>query len=408
MFINANLLNGNSPRQRDATVIVEGERIASVGSGAGQPRPRDGDFVYDLRGRSLMPGMVSGHFHSTFHNLGTEPGVLTVEHPPAFSAFRALANAQLALRCGFTGLVGAGCAYDIDPSLAQAIDAGLVEGPRLIPCGPDTLSSYDGVIPWWLNMSVRAGADNCDGPDELRKAVRRNVQRGARIFKMTVSGGHGVLTPGCRVFTVAELEAAVEAAHDLGIRVRAHVAGKPFILDCIRAGVDILDHCDGMDEECIEAMVKAGVFVLPSLYQPRKMLDLPAMFTFSSDETRREFDWMCQILPKAVAAGVKLCCGDDFGTALAPHGEYGRELAVYVEHARIEPLEVLRWATRNGAALMQREQDLGSIETGKLADLIVIDGDPSLDIGVLSDAANIHGVMRSGRFYSGARLEPRG
>jgi imidazolonepropionase-like amidohydrolase len=405
VFINANLLDGKSASRRDATVIVDGDRISAVNVGE-SPRRIAGDRIYDLAGRTLMPGMVSGHFHSTFHNLGAEQGALTVEQPPAFSAYRALANAQLALRCGFTGLVGAGCAYDTDASLAKAIDAGIVEGPGLIPCGPDTLSSADGVMPWWLGMSVRSGVDNCDGPDELRKAVRRNVQRGARIFKMTVSGGHGVLVKGWRVFSIGEISAAVQAAHDLGIRVRAHVAGKPFILDCIRAGVDILDHCDDMDEECIDAMAKAGVFVLPSLYQPSKMLSMPAMFAFSAEETRKEFEWMCGILHKAVQAGVKLCTGDDFGTALAPHGEYGRELAVYVEHAGIDPLEVIRWATLNGAALMQRSTEQGSIEPGKRADLIVVNEDPSRDIKILGEPANIHAVMRNGKFFSGARLEP--
>jgi imidazolonepropionase-like amidohydrolase len=409
LFSNANLLDGNNAGRSGATVVVENEHIVAVASGAERVEPRQDDLVYDLGGRTLMPGMVSGHFHSTFHNLGAELGAPTVEHPPAFSAYRALANAQLALRHGFTGVVSAGCAYDIDASLAKAIDAGLVEGPRMVPCGPDTLSSTDGVMPWWLGMTARSGVDNCDGPDELRKAVRRNVQRGARLFKMTASGGHGVLVPaGCRVFSFEEIRAAVEAAHDLGIRVRAHVAGKPFILECIRAGVDILDHCDGMDEECIEAMVKAGVFVLPSLYQPLKLVEMPPMFGFSTEETKKEFDWMCRMLPKAVAAGVKLCSGDDFGTALAPHGEYGRELAVYVDHAGIAPLEVLRWATRNGAALMGRAAELGAIEAGRLADLIIVDADPSRDIGVLSDSKNIRAVMKGGRFVSGTALTPRG
>jgi len=409
VFINANLLDGKAPSRPNATVVVDGERIAHVNTGPQRPTLRTDDLVYDLSGRTLMPGMVSGHFHGTFHNLGAELGAPTVEHPPAFTAYRALANAQLALRCGFTGLVGAGCAYDTDASLAKAIDAGLVEGPKLLPCGPDTLSSTDGVMPWWINMNVRSGVDNCDGPEELRKAVRRNVNRGARIFKMTTSGGHGVLVPkGSRIFTLDEIKAAVEAAHDLGIRVRAHVAGKPFILECIRAGVDILDHCDDMDEECIEAMVRADVFVLPSLYQPRAQLKLPNMFGFSNEETRKEYEWMCKMLPKAVAAGVKLCTGDDFGTALAPHGHYGRELGVYVDDAGIAPLEVIRWATCNGAALMQRSLDAGVIEAGKLADLVIVEGDPSRDIHVLGEPENVKGVMRSGRFYSGASLTPTG
>ncbi|MCK9506249.1 MAG: amidohydrolase family protein, partial [Porticoccaceae bacterium] len=177
-----------------------------------------------------------------------------------------------------------------------------------------------------------------------------------------------------------------------------------FILECIRAGVDILDHCDFMDEECIEAIVEADILVLPSLYLPSKMLDMPRLFGFTLEQTRKEFAWMCNILPKAVEAGVKLCVGDDFGTPITPHGDYGKELAVYVEHANIEPLEVIRWATRNGAALLGRPHELGLIEAGRLADLIVVNGDPASDITLLGDPANIPGVMRGGVFYSGATL----
>ncbi|MFA5524878.1 MAG: amidohydrolase family protein, partial [Tissierellales bacterium] len=342
VFTNANLLDGNSPIQSGTTVIVEGEHITDVITNGQHPVLRDSDQLYDLTGKTLMPGMTSGHFHTTYHNLGAEPGFPTAEHPPAFTAYRGLANAQLALRAGFTAVVGAGCSYDIDPSLEQAIEQGLFEGPRLEPCSRDILSSYDNLMPWWLEIPIKSGVDNCDGPDELRKAVRRNAQRGARMIKLTTSGGHGVpVSSGLRVFSFEEIRAAVEAAHDLGLRVRAHVVGKPFILECIRAGVDILDHCDFMDEECIEAIVEADILVLPSLYLPSKMLDMPRLFGFTLEQTRKEFEWMCNILPKAVEAGVKLCVGDDFGTPIAPHGEYGKELAVYVEHAGIEPLEVI-------------------------------------------------------------------
>lgn len=398
---NANLLDGLNPARPDQVVVLDGDRILASGRPDEVPGPGAEDHVLDLAGNTLMPGMVAGHFHSTFHNVGAEPGVPAQEHPPAFTAYRALANAQLALRCGFTSVVSAGCAYDIDASLEQAINTGLVEGPRVVPCSRDTLSSADNVIPWWHDIRSELGINRCDGPDELRKAVRQAINRGARLFKLTASGGHAVpQAKGTRMFSNAELRVAVEAAHDRGIRVRAHVAGKAAILDCIAAGIDILDHCDDMDEECIEAMLKADVFVLPSLYQTRKLVTGPPLFGCPKDQLEAEFDWMCAILPKAVTAGVKLCVGDDYGTAIIAHGEYAQELAIYVEHAGISPLEVIKWATHNGGA-MTGIDDLGVVKEGMLADLLIVDGDPSQDISLLSDKERIVAVIARGKLVSG-------
>jgi imidazolonepropionase-like amidohydrolase len=241
-----------------------------------------------------------------------------------------------------------------------------------------------------------------DGPDEFRKLVRDEIKRGAKMIKLYVTGGHGVLTPKSNVsITLPELHAVVEAAHGRGVRVRAHVATKQAILDCVAAGVDVIDHADGLDEECIDQLVPAGTIVLPSLYLPLKVLELmgdaPGQNAMGfTTETGKDFADMCAILPKAVEAGVKLCVGDDFGASFTPHGAYIAELSVYVEHAGIPALEVLSWATRNGADLMGMSDDIGSVSEGRLADLVVVDGDPSSDIGVLADG--IHAVMKDGAF----------
>lgn len=244
----------------------------------------------------------------------------------------------------------------------------------------------------------------CDGPEEFRKATRDEIKRGAEIIKIYVTGGHGVTTPKHTISLAPdELRAVVDAAHGRNRRVRAHVAHKQGILDCVAAGVDIIDHADGLDDECIEAVVDAGTFVLPSLYLPLKILELmgdaPGANTLGfTTETGQDFDQMCQILGKAAAAGVKLCVGDDFGASFTPHGSYAKELAVYTAHAGIEPAEVLRWATVNGAALYGAPDRLGRIAEGYLADLVVVDGDPTADIACLD--GGVSQVMRDGRFVS--------
>lgn len=398
-LVDIGLLDGHSALRPGQTIVLEGDRIVTVGTSANVPPPGPDDDVRHMSGLVVMPGMVSGHFHSSFFNVGAEMGLPLLAQPPASRAYRALANAQTALASGFTTVVSAGCTDAIDGQLERAIEDGLFAGPRIVPCGRDTLSSADLTMPWWIALVGEWGIARCDGPDEMRKTVREEINRGARLIKLSVSGGHALpLRKGTRIFNDVEVRAAVEAAHDLGVRVRTHVAGKAAILACIDCGVDILDHCDDMDEECIEAMVKADVIVLPSIYQTSKLLATDmTFFGIPREELQAEFDHMCKILPRAVEAGVKLCVGDDYGSAMIAHGDYAKEMTLYVERAGIEPLEVLRWATRNGGKLAARP-DLGTIEPGKLADLLILNGDPSVDISLLEDTSNILGIVCRGAF----------
>jgi imidazolonepropionase-like amidohydrolase len=322
-LVDIGLLDGNAALRSGQTIAIEEDRIVFVGIHADAPPVSSEDDVLDMAGMTAMPGMISGHFHSPFFNVGAEMGLPLLAEPPASRAYRALANVQTALASGFTTVVSAGCSDAIDGQLETAIEDGLFDGPRIVPCGRDTLSSADLVMPWWINLASASGIARCDGPDEIRKTVREEINRGARLIKLSVSGGHALpLRKGTRIFNDIEVRAAVEAANDLGVRVRTHVAGKAAILACIDCGVDILDHCDDMDEECIEAMVKADVIVLPSIYQTSKILATDmTFFGIPREELQAEFDHMCKILPLAVDAGVKLCVGDDYGTAMIAHGD---------------------------------------------------------------------------------------
>lgn len=410
ILTNANLLDGDHPAKPDSTVVVDGSTIASVTSGPVEVRP--GDDVHDLGGRTLMPGMTSGHFHTTYHNVGGTQQPFGLEQPPAYQAYQALKNAQIALRCGFTSVVGASAAFDIDASLAAAINDGLVDGPRICPASRDLIATADSndTIPWWWDAHGMGVIRVCDGPHEFRKAVRDEVKRGARIIKLYVTGGHGVLLPKHTVsLALDELHAVVDAAHGRGARVRAHVAHKQAILDCVAAGVDIIDHADGMDEECIDVLAGAGTFVLPSLYLPLKIMqmmgDEPDKAMGFTTETGHDFAAMCAMLGRAAEAGVQLCVGDDFGAAPTPHGDYAKEMALYVRYAGVPALEVLRWATRNGGALFGRPDKLGTIEPGKYADLVVVDGDPSVDIELLD--GGVAAVMKNGAWAHGPVFNAR-
>lgn len=383
IFENVNLLDGENPAQRGTTVVVENGRITATGAAA--PSHAD-DNVVDLCGLTLMPGMVSGHYHAAYsQHVGMDAS-------QSEKAYRAASNARTALECGYTSVVGAGTFFDIDARLAEAIDAGLVAGPRLIPCSQALTPSGVGGTddpdsPYKINKS----------PEAFREAALREIAAGAQIIKIFAASGHALL--GTRAMTDEEISAVVETAHEHGIRVRAHVGGRDNVLRCARLGVDIIDHADGMDDEVIEAILEHGCFVLPSLYFG---------FLTANDSTLvgaelydpKDFEQMRRVLPKAVAAGVKLVPGDDFGFGALAHGDYSSELACYVEQVGISPLEVIKWATKYGGELTGIA-DLGTIAPGMLADMLIVDGDPSEDITILADLSRIVAVIKGGEVVSG-------
>jgi imidazolonepropionase-like amidohydrolase len=243
----------------------------------------------------------------------------------------------------------------------------------------------------------------CDGPDEFRKAVRDEIKQGVDIIKLYPTGGHGLSWPAdIMTMTLDEMKAASETAHERGKKIRGHIISKRGILAGMEAGLDVIDHCDMMDDECIERLIKQNAFVTPSLYFPYMVVEEKRRTGKSNwsgaDEMARGLENSYKILPKAHAAGVKFLIGDDFGTAAMPHGDYAKELEAYVKGAGIPALDVIKWATHNGAELMGMSDQIGTIETGKLADLLVLNGDPVADITLLQDRKNLQVIMKGGKF----------
>src|SRR5579862_8091591 len=199
-----------------------------------------------------------------------------------------------------------------------------------------------------------------------------------------------------------ELAAAIETAHSQEALIRGHIVNKPAILLATNIGIDIVDHCDELDDEVISALVEHGTYVVPSLHFPKVFLErFGSGLGFAADAIKADLEHMYEVLPKADAAGVRLLLGDDYGAVGFAHGTYGGELELYVNEAGFAPGDVLRWATRNGAAAMRRADDLGAVEPGKLADLLVIDGDPAADITALSRREPL-AVLKGGEVVSGA------
>lgn len=394
-FTNANLLDGEHPAQSGSTVVIDGDRIVEVGS-PGSVKPASQDQIVDLQGRTLMPGLVMGHYHSVYREYGAD-GAMTMSNSPVEQAYIALSNVQTALHCGYTSVVSAGTHHSIDSQLADAIDAGDVIGPRVISSSRNFMP-VDEPIPGGTE-----GEEACmaSGPDSFREGALRDLERGAKILKIYATGGHGASLS--RSMTPDEIETMVSTAHEHGARVRAHVAGRDKVLECVRLGVDIIDHADGADAECIEAFIEHDCFVLPSIYLLLRVAELGGnVFGFETD--LKAFKHMCQALPDLVAAGVKLVPGDDFGVWQIPHGTYAEELVCYVEHAHVSPLDVIKWSTRYGGE-MTGVANLGTIAPGNLADLLIVDGDPSTDISILTQPERLRAVIKNGAVVSGELVE---
>jgi len=409
-FVHATLVDGEHPQRHDATVVVSGNRIVAVDhAGPSDRRPASGDcgaggVVVDLAGRTLMPGMVSGHFHATYHDLGARPAPFGLEEPPALQAVRAVRNLEAVLEAGFTSAVSAGAPFAIDAAMRRAIAEGAVRGPRFVPGSRDvsTTGHVNDSAPWYWELGARGALRICDGPDEFRRGVRAEIREGARMIKLFATGGHGTVGPAERTeMTRDEMAAAVDAAHERGARIRAHIANRDAIAMALDCGVDVIDHGDGMDDECMARVIETGTSVVPSAFFPYRLWKSLSGTTLGfSDSLRDDLDRAIAWLGRANEAGMRLVIGDDYGASGFPHGIYGEELAFYVDVVGIPALDVVRWATRHGAEMMGRGHDLGTVAPGKLADLLVVEGDPVHDIAVLADPANV-AVMKDGRFVTG-------
>ena len=403
-FTGARLLDGAGGQVSDASVVVEGERILAVGAPNAVPIPEARDVVYALHGRTLMPGMVAGHAHLSYANY--DPADLTavdMAMPATAMAIHAAKNAEATLKAGFTAAAGAGSVHQIDRVLKDLIRNGTILGPRLMACGQDVMPTAGGMDlkPSWWKCQMTGLPIIADGPIEMRRAVRLQAKEGNDFIKIYPEGGHGVPMRGLDM-QQDEIEACVSAAHDKGKLVRAHVVRKEAIMACLEAGVDVLDHAGGIDDESCERIARQGVFVLPSLYLATVMPEYFAPLGDGPPEERIRpwFDRAAVKLARAQAAGVRIVTGDDFGNARTPHGDNGKELAVYTDRLGLSAMDVITWATRNGAAMMRKEDQFGTIAPGKLADLLVVDGDPIAEMKVLGDPANLTVVMQGGRFVT--------
>jgi len=357
-----------------ADVAIEADRIVAVGSGL------DGDARIDIGGRTLLPGLFDCHTHVTISSIDLWR---VAQRPFSYQFYEAARNLEATLRIGITSVRDAGGA---DLGIKEAVADGLTPGPRLqisIVMLSQTGGHGDDWYPSGANvpfMTPHPGRPSgvVDGPDEVRRKVRELVRGGADVIKVATSGGvlsprddprHAHLRP-------IELEALVEEATAAGMFVMAHAQGADGIKNAVRAGIRSIDHGIYLDDEAIELMKARGTWFVPTLVAPQGVLDaadagvpLPPVVI---DKANQVVEIHRAAFRRAVEAGVRIAMGTDSG--VTPHGGNLRELELMVAGG-MSPLAALEATTRSAAQLLGVDADLGTIEAGKLADLVVVSGD---------------------------------
>ncbi|MGW0547268.1 amidohydrolase family protein [Streptomyces altiplanensis] len=391
------------------SVLLDGDRIEAVLPEGLAPLHSPEVDVLDLDGRTVMPGMTLGHTHIAYLNILDGREMLFKYSVPEVT-LAAAENTTALLGLGYTAFVGAGSVAGIDMALRRAVDSGRLLGPRITPCSRDLMVSGP---PERRNPEVRKRIPSdlmrlADTPEEMAEYVAGEIAQGAEIVKVFSSGDDTF--PNGRshelLFTAEELVVAARTAHEHGARVRAHSRGLEGIRNAIAAGVDVIDHATYADDAALDAIAERGIFVVPSLYQPHMLLTTGTEHGKTPEyletlEFEAEVANTLRILPLMVKRGIPVVAGDDFGFAWTPHGTYAKELELYVTMAGIPAPTVLTWATANGARLAGRGDDAGTVQAGRLADLVVTDGDPAQDITVLSRPGAIELVLLGGAAVAG-------
>jgi imidazolonepropionase-like amidohydrolase len=363
---------GASPVPGQA-VVVEGRRIAWLGP-ADQAPATSSDAVVEGGGRTLLPGLINCHVHLTADGAPDLFAQVAGDTIPV-ATLRAARSAWVTLQSGVTTVRDCGAADDIVVELAKEIDRGLVPGPRVQAAGR--------VITMTGGHGHFVGRE-ADGPDEVRKATRQEIKCGAAVIKVMATGG--VLTPGVSPTQTAllpeELTAAAQEAHNSGRRVTTHAIGRAGIHNALLAGIDSIEHGFYLDDELLGLAVAQGTFLVPTMLAVDGIIrnglarGIPAWVV---DKAEREAQQQRESFAAAVSSGMRIAAGTDAGTPFNAHGDFARELALMVEHG-LSAMQVLVAATSAAAENLGLAHDLGTLTVGKLADLILVDGDPVADI----------------------------
>jgi imidazolonepropionase-like amidohydrolase len=392
--------SGAAPPSEPYALLVEGNRITALAAQRELGRP-EGAEVVDATGMTVMPGLIDCHDHLANLEGGMQARAAIT---PTLAIFK---TAQVFHDTLLGGCTGVRDASGVDLGMKQAVEQGLIPGPRLKisvvilsqlgghndhtePCGVDSTFPKLQTIPDGI----------CDGVDACRRKVREVVRAGADWIKIATTGGVGTPVGGplLRQFSPEEVRAIVDTAHAAGKPVMSHAYGGEGVKICLDAGVDSIEHGAALDDALIEQMARQGTWLVPTFTVLRKVLEIDAaspgaLPAYMAPKARALVQRQRESFPRALAAGVKIAMGTDAGGF--GHGRNAGELAYMVE-AGMSPMQAIVAATRMGADCMGLGDEVGQLRPGFLADLLVVDGDPLADVGVLEDRSRLRLILKGG------------
>jgi len=406
VFSNMSIIDGSGAKPFPGEVRIQGNRIAALArDGAGVPR--DNARHVDAGGATLMPGLVEAHAHVSFantpdlHSLG--------DIPPEEHTLLAAENARIYLDRGFTSLNSMAAAKPrLDIVIRNAIEAGQIPGPRMLAATPEMTPTAGLGDVRLYHRHRETFAVICDGPDEFRKTARTYVREGVDTLKINPSGDEFV--PHARaeqtVMTEAEIDAVCEVGRAHGKRIAAHARSSNAVELCVKHGVQLINHATFADEKARDALeaAKDRVFVMPTIGITYSTLFEAQKWGITTEAAtgmgmRREMEQGALAMRDLKKRGVGILPGDDYGFAWNRIGDDARDLEHFVNLFGFTPMEAIIAATRWGGEIMMKPGELGVIKQGALADLLLVDGDPSSDIKILQDPDRLLAIMKDGRFH---------
>ncbi len=397
------LIDGRADTVRKAvTLTVEGERITGLADG--YTAPAAGDTVIDLKSATVMPGLMDMHVHITGEQSGQAGYAERFYMNPADVALRATTYAKKTLLAGFTTVRDCGAGDKLNLAMRDAIAKGWVDGPRIFAAGSVSTTGGHGDGTNGLNSKIQHLLDEeangiANSPDEIRRVVRQRYKDGADLIKIAATGGVLSLAKSGQapLFTEDEVNTVVLTAKDYGLKVAAHAHGDEGMQRAIKAGVASIEHGTYMSDATIALMKQHGTYYVPTISAGR----------FVAEKSKIDGYFPSIVRPKAAAigpliqatfqrayqAGVKIAFGTDQG--VAPHGDNAKEF-IYMVEAGMPPMKAIQSATLEAAKLVDAEKDLGTVESGKIADLVAVPGDPLTDISLMT---KVSFVMKAGKVY---------
>jgi len=356
-------------------------------------RPSKKDKVFDISGKTILPGLIDAHVHLCLDGSPDPMTSISKDSIPQLT-LKAAHYARRTLEAGVTTIRDMGGRDYVDLAIRDGIESGLLQGPRMICSG--RLVCMTGGHGWQFGREA-------SGVDDVREAVREQLKMGVNFIKLIATGG--VMTkgvdPGATQFTLEELMAGVEEARKAGRRTATHAQGTEGIKNSLWAGVNSIEHGFFLDDEAIELMLEMNAYLVPTLNAPYQIIRggiKGGVPRYAVEKSKAVMKSHFQSVRRAYKSKIPIAMGTDAGTPFNCHGENLKEMELLVK-AGLTPMEAIVATTKTASEVLGLERKIGTLEKGKLADLVVVDGDPLDDISLLQKKDKMLAIMKEGYFY---------